>query len=490
MIVDLSDDLLLEIFKKLDDAVAVLNLRKVSRRFRRLVDLAPLVDKNYTMLSKYVVTYSKERLDVIDAKKKKINIFKNLNLSTCMVFDSSYFRPGDFQKTITKIYPHNSFYMNDIYKPSIMQIRLQEYHQILNYSLDKIINLEQFPNLISFQFCGNELIINHDLKIKEIYLSVDKLVINCDQTFIKTIININSEIFKNIHRFKSLKSVTVNNINPKKINELPKLEYLKIHKFHKNFNDQEVISYNANHLEVNYFNIDLTKCNNVRKLVIINSGIKTIFSMMQNIVELYIIGRYHQLEAIIILDLPCLETFVIDKLMDTNSSAVNVTSMQLILTSVPKLKTLKVNGSGLEDKLTIITIPKSVSKLELINVKVNKIPCRHLRLLYIENSLFINEDNTVSSQPEIDINSIQKLILRNIKFSICGINLKQIICIEPGVILHIPKVIYDTNSEELNTMFRIIEIKEDHVLICPLNKFKTRRFNGIEFVVKPGLAYR
>ena len=344
----LSDDLLIEIFKKLECQRTILNLRRVCKRTRNLVDYEPLIESE-----KEIMAFDREFTLLL---KLNFNIYKNILIDIrCREFNI----PKLFWKNIRRI----------------------EAGQYDSHSLEHL-QLERYDNLETFKTQGAPYYINKDLNIKTLIVC-HSVRITCPQTHIENLIGRFS--FSDIKNLLALKKVnlTKNTDSHYIINYLPNLEYLEIYYY-----IQDVNQYRAKHLAVYDANIDLRKCKSVETLELRRTRILEVMNL-QNLRRLLISGAYHNSGSLLISDLPSLEDLSIDKLYSKNYENRHP-DLEITIRNVPKLRCLHIDAKIRYSYVYLFEVPESVRELYLQNVKVKKVNATQLDIVRLHHSNMIS----------------------------------------------------------------------------------------------------
>ena len=302
-LLSLSDDIIIEIFKKLECQQTILNLRQVCKRTRNLVDYVPLINYEKRLsLSGYEL-----------GRLKKINfniIYRNIEIIT-----------------FVKELEIPNYLWNSIKEIDITGFEI--------FTLEKI-QLEKYANLEIFSVTGFNYKIDKNLNIKTLIVKGNVNIIS-KQTYIENLKLDTTFPFK-INKFLSLKKVIINDsLNTNIINLLPDLEYLEIHK-----NYQETTQYRAKHLSVNNINIDLNKCQKVELLELRLTKIVEVTNL-KNLQKLSILGAYHNSNYLLISDLPFLEDLSLYRLKISQDNNIN-SDIDIDIRNVPKLRNLYIDA--------------------------------------------------------------------------------------------------------------------------------------------------
>ena len=346
---NLADDLLLDIFKKLNSIKTVYNLRLVNKRFKQLVDLEPVIG-------------SAKKVDAwfLGNKRSVVNVYKYIIIQQLKL---------------------SEFNINDIFKKSILEVSLYEDHNF------EKINL--FPNLqfLFITHITDEVIIEHDLKVKSLTID-NKVKIKSEQSYIEDLI-VQSVEFPDISKFKVIKNLTIEskNFNSEIMNTLPKLKTININGFIND--DKNVKKYNTDKLFVKKYNIDITKCMDVKILTVHYSKISN-YSFLNNLVKLSIYGLFVD-KNFTISNMPSLE------ILEINNYRIVNDPYTIFLENLPKLLKVDIYNSN---NVTINEIPKTVKYLKLSDIKIESILCEHLINMQLIN---INLMSTVIETKIIDL---------------------------------------------------------------------------------------
>ena len=442
-LVDFSDDVLLEIFKKINDYKSILALREVSTRFKYLVECEPLIKEgSYVLTSEYICP------KVLPNNKLAFNI--------CHVYDNIHLIIKSKNHLINRHFKHNIKSINSV-------VITKE------CSLEYIT--EEFPNLKTLNVSNtNRIEINTELTVKELRLeSTDCFGVNINQNYIETL-KVKTLILQNMIRFNRLRSLTVKKCTCELINKLPDLEFLQFDDLYSE-DDEEVIEYRVKNLVCRFFDLNLAKCPNVESLKLCDTEIP-FYERMNKIVHLDLCGRFDggYTNDIVIAELPLLETLSLE-------SHKGVCNQKFIieLYNLPRIKSINIKSYA-DTSLYIGEIPKSVKHLKMNNVNlINKV--FYSRLFSLELIRFDNID-------EFAIKSIEKLILIHSYFSIYNTDVKKIAIIGDKSRLVIPFQMYKSDKYKFDCYFDLYIRNNTAVLKIKDFIEKNIIIANIEFVIK------